>query len=406
MASSKRNGQENVVGINARDVRSINRSVILNLIRERQPIPRVGIARLSKLNKSTVSSIVASLLREELIVEEEAKSAAVGRNPTNLRLRTGKYLVGALSFDSWASTAAIVDVDGTIRHATEISASETSPEQFVAHCLEELNALRKQCSLGRFGGIGITVAGVVDPVHSMVVFAPNLGWKNVDLGKLVHKICPDVSSITIENDAKAAALAELWFGYHNINVSNFVFLSVGRGIGTGIVIDGHLLEGKSNLAGEFGHMTLVAGGEPCSCGNRGCWEAYASDYATVSRYLKAKGTKPGLGVRLRLENVISSAAAGDSVARDELRRTGHALGLGIANIIKAVDPDAIVIGGEITSVWELVAPQIIEGVKERGFFGTLGQTKILPTSLPGKSALLGAATLSISNFFSNSRVAV
>jgi predicted NBD/HSP70 family sugar kinase len=404
MIAPKKPRHEQVISINSRVIRSINRSVILNLIRERQPVSRAEIARLSKLNKSTVSSIVASLLQEELVVEEPAQNSSVGRNPINIRLRTGKHLVGAISFDSALTRAAIVDIDGTLRHTVDITTRETTPRTFVARCVADLNKLRKHHHLAQFKGIGITVAGIVDPRQARVVFAPNLGWKDVDLLAMVRELCPEVANVAVENDAKASALAELWFGNHDIDLSNFVFLSVGRGIGSGIVIDKKVLTGVSHFAGEFGHMTLIEGGEPCSCGNLGCWEAYASDRATVKRFAKASGRNETSAENFTLEGVIAAARGGDQAAKEELLRTGRYLGQGISNIIKSVDPDAIVIGGPITKAWDLVAPQIMQEVRSRGFFGQLGGTKILPTSLTGQPALLGAATLSIRRFFTDVRV--
>ena len=404
MITSKKLRHAHAIGINSRVIRHINRSIILNFIRERQPISRAAIAKVSKLNKSTVSSIVAGLLDEELIVEEPARYASVGRSPINIRLRTGKHLVGAISFDSALTRAAIVDIDGTIHYSTDITTRETNPRTFVTRCINDLTALRKRHHLGQFKGIGITVAGIVDSIHSKVVFAPNLGWEDVDLLAMVRELCPGVENIAVENDAKASALAELWFGHHDINLSNFVFLSVGRGIGSGIVIDKQVLDGESHFAGEFGHMTLIDGGEACSCGNLGCWEAYASDRATVERFAKANGVNGLRKGDFTLEDVITAAKGGDRVAQEELLRTGRYLGLGIANIIKAVDPDAIVVGGEITREWDRIAPAIMEGVKMRGFFGKLGQTTILPTSLSGQPSLLGAATLSIRTFFTDVRV--
>jgi N-acetylglucosamine repressor len=391
-----------MISVNAKVVRDINRSLILNFIRERQPISRASIARLSRLNKSTVSSIVAGLLEEELVVEETARTTTVGRTPINIRLRTGKHLFGAISFDAGMTMAAIVDIDGTIRHCTDIIPDSDDPCEFVSRCTGALNTLRSQQRLPQFRGIGISVGGIVDSVHLKVVYAPNLGWQDLDLGRMVVEQCPDVSVIAVENDAKASALAELWFGHHDINLSNFVFLSVGRGIGTGIVIDKRVLNGESNLAGEFGHMPLVDGGAFCSCGNLGCWEAYASDRATVQRYLASRNLGPG--ERFTMEDLIAAVAKGDPAAKKELLLTGQYLGLGIANIVKSVDPDAIIVGGTITRVWDLVVPAILEGLRKRSFAGHLGNTRILPTSLVGRPSLLGAATLPVRKVFADVRV--
>jgi len=404
MITGRRSRHDHVISVNAKVVRDINRSLILNFIRERQPISRASIARLSKLNKSTVSSIVAGLLNEDLIVEETAKTTAIGRTPINIRLKTGRHFFGAISFDAGMTRVAIVDIDGTIRHCSDTIADSDDPYEYVTRCTNALTTLRKRHHLPYLKGIGITVSGIVEPVHSKVVYARGLGWHDLDLGTMVIKQCPDVGVVAVENDAKASALAELWFGHHDINLSNFVFLSVGRGIGTGIVIDKRVLVGESNLAGEFGHMTLVDGGAQCSCGNLGCWEAYASDHATIQRYLRAKEMDPEAGMQFTMNDIVTAARNGDSTAKRELLQTGQYLGQGIANIIKSVDPDAIIVGGLITCAWELVEPAIMEGLKGRGFAGTLGHTTILPTSLSGRPSLLGAATLPVRKIFTHVRV--
>jgi N-acetylglucosamine repressor len=381
----------------------------LNFIRERQPISRATIARLAKLNKSTVSSIVSSLMSEDLIIEERGKSrtagrSSFGRNPINLGLKKGKNFVGAISFDSSSTQVAVVDIDGSVLHLDEIKTDVDATDDLVSRCAQTLKSIRTQHHLPHFKGIGISIAGIVDSAQARVVFAPNLGWEDLDIGEALRNHCPDAGIVAVENDAKAAALAELWFGRSDINLANFVFLSVGRGIGTGIVIDKRVLTGESNLAGEFGHMTLIEEGEPCACGARGCWEAYASDGATVRRYVAASSLNHGAESTVTIDDVIAAAKDGDAVAQEELRKTGRYLGMGIANIIKAVDPDAIIIGGHICAAWDLIEPEIMEAVRTRGFFGKPATTMILPTSLAVRPSLLGAAALAQRKLFSDVRV--
>ncbi len=406
MSSPRKSKQEHVISINSKVVRDFNRSVVLNFIRERQPISRARIAQLTNLNKSTVSSIVASLFDEELIDEEIEKGRNVGRTPINLRLKTGRHLVGAIHFDSIGTKIAIVDIDGTIKQSAEIKTEAVRPEEFIAHALEELASLRKRHHLPHFQGLGVTVAGIVDSVQSRVSFAPNLGWEEVDIGKIIRDLCPDVGMITVENDAKASALAELWFGKHDINLSNFVFVSVGRGIGTGIVMDKRIINGDSHAAGEYGHTTLFEGGTPCSCGNEGCWEAYASDRATVRRYVKEKYLDTEAASMVTIEDVINGALQSETVAREVLVRTGQYSGMGIANIIKSIDPEAIIIGGPITRAWDIIVPEITAALTRRAFFGKSRYKAILPSSLTAPAQLLGAAALPIRRVFSGFRIAM
>ncbi len=406
MTLAKKARHGNILSINAKVARNINRAIILNSIRERQPISRAKISELTKLNKSTVSSIVASLIAEDLIIEEPDHNRGVGRNPINLRVKRGKHYVGAIYFDSTKTELAVIDMDGTIISSTEIKTEMGNPSGFVSLCIEKLNAMRGQFHPHHFRGIGVTVAGIVDAAQSKVVYAPNLGWQDLDLGQVVRQHAPNIEMVTVENDAKASALAELLLGTHRVNPNNVVFLSVGAGIGAGIVVDNHILSGGSHAAGEFGHMTIVEGGEQCTCGNQGCWEVYASDRATIRRYAAGKNLHQDQSANISLANIIEFAKHGDTVAREALTKSAQYIGLGIANIIRSFDPEVIIIGGTITQAWNVIYPEIMETVNKRGFFGKQRNTAILPTSLTANPPLLGAAALSIRKIFTDYRIAL
>ncbi len=394
----------NVIGGNAKVLRSVNRGMILNMIREMQPISRINIARLTGLNKSTVSSIVAELLDEDLIYEQVNEDQNVGRNPYNLYLKLGKFYVGAINIDHSITRFAIADIDGSIIGKSSITSESQSPEKFVQKCVKELLSLCDKLKIKELDGIGISIAGIVDNKNLTVNFAPNLGWEDFNIGEVIKKAFPKIKNIVIGNDAKASALAEFWFGSHQINLSNFVFLSIGPGIGSGIVVGNKLIDGEFQASGEFGHMVIYEGGELCSCGNNGCWEAYASDRAIVRRYAIRKHKQVVQSVDYMVQDIIDLALKGDDLATEILRQTGYYLGLGIANIIKAIDPHVIIIGGRITQVWDLIYPDLIKVVKQRAYFGRKNNIKILPTSLKIRPRLLGAATLAIKEIFDGYRI--
>jgi predicted NBD/HSP70 family sugar kinase len=228
----------------------------------------------------------------------------------------------------------------------------------------------------------------------------------VDLGQIFRNSAPNIELITIENDAKASALAELLLGKHGTIPNSIIFLSVGYGIGTGIVLDNHILSGSCHAAGEFGHMIIVEGGELCSCGNQGCWEVYASDRATLRRYSLMKGLNLDQTHQLLITDIIARANGGDKTAHHTLAETAKYLGLGIANIVCSIDPEVIIIGGAITQAWNIVHPQIMEIVSRRDFSGSQRSNLILPTSLSGNPALLGAAALSLQKIFADYRIAI
>ncbi len=397
-------GSHKIISGNARVVRNVNRSVILNIIRDMEPVSRVQIAKLTGLNKSTVSSIVAALVADELIYEEESRHGNVGRNPISLRLKLGKHFVGAVNIDSARTILGIADIDGSFRDTISIATKCDEPERFVANCVTELSRLSDRLRVEHLEGIGVSVAGIVEPGSAKVTIAPNLGWEGFDIGKVLHERCGSDCVIHVDNDSKASALAELWFGKHGRTYSNFVFLSIGRGIGAGIVVEGKLLTGHYHASGEFGHITLFDGGNLCSCGNRGCWEEYASDRATIARYANLKHLNEAASRQISIQDVVDSALAGDEVSREVFAETGRFLGLGIANVIKAIDPEAIIIGGKITQVWHIIHQKMIEVVHQRTLFGKQKDVTIFPTSLPLRPELQGAAALVIKDLFSDYKI--
>lgn len=397
----------NVFSGNSKILRSINRTIILNIIREKQPISRANIAKITGLNKSTISSIVSELLDEDLIYEEIYIDNGVGRNPYNLFLKLGKHYVGAINIDSSVTRFAISDIDGSIKEESSILTDSRDKNKFIEICINELLTLSSSMGIDKLKGIGITVAGIVDSENLIVKFAPNLGWEDFNIGEITKKLLPNVDIIAVGNDAKASALAELWFGTHNINLTNFVFLSIGPGIGSGIIIDDKLLKGGNDASGEFGHMTIVEGGNLCVCGNYGCWEAYASDRATVQRYLIRKKMDISKNIDFAIDDILRQAENEDEVAIETLKQTGYYLGLGISNIIKAIDPQAIIIGGRIVRAWNLIFSEIMGVIKQRAFFSKKNDNiAILPTSLKVRPRLLGAATLAIKEIFDGYKIVV
>ena len=390
-----------ITSINPKVGRNINRSIILNAIREKQPISRTKISEITGLNKSTVSNIVTTLLDEELVDEEVSKNNEIGRNPLDLSIKRERNYVGAIYVDSLLTTLAVVDIDGTVVSRKSVKTDSADPGAFIPSCLDSLKEMHHKQLARPLRNIGITVAGIVDSGHSRVVYSSNLGWQDLDIGTIVQEHTQEVELLTIENDAKASALAELILGKHRVPSSSFIFLSIGPGIGAGIVVDNHILSGSSHAAGEYGHMTLVEGGEPCSCGNKGCWEVYACDRATVRYY---SDLAPAVNGAPGIDELAERALSGDPHAVSAFRKSAEYIGLGIANIIRTIDPQNIVIGGSVVKVWNIIYPVIMETVVRRGFFGEQRNTVVLATSLTDSPPLLGAAALSIRRIFTDYRI--
>lgn len=396
-----RNKRQNVIMGNAKVVRSINRAAILNIIREQQPISRIQIARITGLNKSTVTSIVPELVEEKLVYEAVDRDKNVGRNPISLRLQSGTHFVGGISIEAKNTHLVVADIDGSIKAKETVKTRAADPADFLADCARRLTDLRVSQNVSAFKSLGICLPGVVDPQNGTVFFSPQLGWENLDLAGKMQTLMPEQDAIVVDNDANASALAELWFAKHDKPLQDFVFLQVENGIGAGIVLEKELVRGGNFASGEFGHLTIYEGGELCACGNYGCWEAYASVGATLKRYqLRSVSREKPDG----LQSIVAEARQGDEIAREVLLQTGQYLGLGIANIIKAVDPHVIVLSGGIVEAFDLIYPEMMATVNRRAFWGRKREIKILPTALAVEPRVLGAATLAIQELFNDFRI--
>jgi len=397
---------DNFISGNHKIVRNINRSAILNLVRERQPVSRAALSKLSDLNKSTVSSIVLELLEEKLIHETRNGESTGGRKPILLRLSRQDFFIGAIDFDPNYTYVAIGDIEANILEKKAIKTENHHPEDFIRTCLLELLELKAGLGCPNLKSIGISVPGIVDGAIGKVFVAPDLEWKNIDIKKIYKEVIykNQSESVIIENEANASALAEQWFGNALENNSNMVFIS--EGIGTGVIFEGKLVQGSYNLAGQFGHTTIEADGRLCVCGNRGCWELYASNLATVQRFYALK-KKPFDGSPImEMQRIIAAAFDGDEDAISAIRETGRYLGIGISNIIKGIDPEIVVLGGIITTAWDLIYPEMMREIRSRVFFELNESRKVIPTSLKERSSLVGAFTLAIKEIFSGYKITI
>jgi predicted NBD/HSP70 family sugar kinase len=237
---------------------------------------------------------------------------------------------------------------------------------------------------------------MVDPGGGHVLHAPTLGWRDVNLRDPLSVALG--IPVHIENSGKACALAQLWATRSDIIASgNSVFVSVSDGVGTGIVVNGEVLRGRHNTAGEFGHVPLSIDGPKCSCGATGCWEAYISNLATLSRYLgqdvselRPRDTETA---GFTVEDLIARARAGDAKALAAINSTARYLGLGLASIVNALDPARIFIGGEITTAWSLIEPIVRSALRERTLTEFGGSTEIHIVAAEDHPRLRGAVAL-------------
>jgi predicted NBD/HSP70 family sugar kinase/predicted transcriptional regulator len=381
-------------------IRGINRQIVLNYVRDREPISRAEIARETALQRSTVSTIVEELKTGGLIEEIGEGESTGGRRPTLLQLRAAGAMAIGVDITPTCTTIATSDLAGRVLEREDFPHIE-QPEQLYARVIESVRKLAARAGERKIEGVGISLPGLVDPDSGRAIYIPWFEWRD-------WPVAAEISAATgldviIDNDANAAALAALWFGRQELREArDFIMVLVAEGIGTGIVVDGQIYRGERGGAGEFGHMIVGERGPvACSCGNHDCWEAFASGRAAVARYLQGGGDGGDANGRpLDLAQVVDRALAGETRAANALTETAHYLGIGISNLIVGLSPEAVVVGGPIARAWPLVGDALGQTI-QRSVRRGLPSALIMPSILGDHPTLMGAISLVLARKFAS-----
>lgn len=375
-------------------IRYINRQIVLNFIREKEPISRAEISHETALQRSTVSLIVDELKTRGLIYEIEGESTG-GRPPTLLRLHASASLAIGVDIGTAHTTIAVADLAGRIVDKEKF---ETDPD--VRATFRKVGAsLQKFIRVhGNIEGIGVCVPGLVDPETHIALFIPHFKWRNWPVASELRKLTG--VPVTIDNDANAAALAELWLGRPEIrDVRDFILVLVEEGVGTGIIFDGQVYQGVAGAAGEFGHMTIGKGAPvACAAGSEECWEAFASERATLARY---RQRAPHVDSEITFLQLIDRAFGQDEAACDALLETAYYLGLGIANLTKGLSPEAVILAGDIARAWPLIAGELRSTLAANTICSGLPLAPVFASTLGDDTRLLGALSLVLARKFAS-----
>ncbi len=389
--------------------REINRQIILNLVRELQPLSRADLARRMEIGRGMITSLVDELLAEEAIYEGATVDAPRGRKPKMLYVRTRDRLVIGIDVRFSNTYLMVADFGGT-PVVMERFDTITDPVALVAELAERVERLLQvHQGAGRCEGIGLVVPGMTDQRTGRVLFAPQLGWRDVSLRDALAAATG--LPVQIENAPIACALAQMWLGQRGSDMpTDFVYVTVSDGVGAGIVVNGEVVRGAAQSAGEFGHIPLSIEGPQCLCGATGCLEAYTSNLATLSRYLghtlSATGTRKLLQESgITIVDVIARARAGEERAKAAIQETARYLGIGIASIINALNPAQIFVGGEIAAAWSDIEPAIRDAINARALTAAGAATPIIPDPASDHPRLRGAAALVAAPTFAAPRLA-
>src|ERR1700730_14535465 len=387
--------------------REINRRIALNLIRTNQPISRADLARVMGTRGGAVSLLVDELIRDRAIFEGATGEAKRGRKPTFLYIDSRQRCVVAVDIRPTRTFVMVTDLVARQLASVTSFPTERDPKRFVRGLVKRVKGLlAEHKDLGICQGVGVVVPGVVESETGLVLLAPNLGWRNL---RLRDPIAAALGvPVQIENSGKACALAQLWAAGGAKVPSNFVYISVSDGLGVGIVLGGELVRGQHNMAGEFGHVPLNIDGPRCGCGATGCWEAYVSNLATLSRYfgrdLRERPLRPDVA-SMTVDDLIVRARGGDGKALAALLSTARYLGLGLGSVVNAIDPSHVYIGGEISAAWDMIEATVRAGLTERALTPSAGGTPIIIVPSEQYPRLRGAAALIAASSFAKGLVA-
>ncbi|MBA4421235.1 MAG: hypothetical protein C0391_08810 [Anaerolinea sp.] len=383
-------------------IRAINRSIILNMIKNYGAIARAEIAKKSKLSPATVTGITANLIQEGLVFEKTSGDSTGGRPPILLALNPrGGYVVG-LKLTDKEVIAALTDLEANIISKDKVTLSGNTPEVVIGDIVGLIKHLLKTKSVDRdlVFGIGLGLAGIIDPQNGVLVKSPYFGWKNIPIQLLIQE---KVNLPTyIENDVNTLTLSEKLFGGGH-DTENFLVVTVGRGVGLGIVMNGQFYSGDSGGAGELGHTMIMKDGPLCECGKRGCLEAFIGDPALLKEADEA--FRKGL-LEYKIQDITqltTMAQTGNEVAQTIYSTAGEILGWSVANLIQVFNPGRILISGEGTRAGKFLFDPMKEAIKKYTMPELLPYTEILIDEWGDDAWARGAASLVLQEVFKSPR---
>lgn len=388
--------------------REINRKIVLNLVREHQPVSRADLARQMHVGRGMITQLVDELIAHGIVAEGATANVPRGRKPKLLHVATRDRYCIAVDVRFSRTHVALTDMDGR-QLAMETMDTRLDPAQLVADIAARVERLLASHGAERCEGIGVVVPGMIHRRTGLILNSPQLGWRDVPLREALAEATG--LRVLIENAPIACALAWMWLPpFARDGVDSFAYVTVSDGVGVCVVDHGEVFRGHGDTAGEFGHLPLSLDGPRCMCGMRGCLEAYTSNVATLARYFEVDASVPASREALRgygfgMEDLIVRVRDGDVRAEAALKETGRYLGIGLAGIITALSPARVVLSGEITAAWDVIGDLVTAGVRERTITSAAANTPIVIAPTGDSPRLRGATALLVAQRFAAPKVA-
>jgi len=393
------------VTTNGKVMGGLNESLVVNMIRRRGPISRVDIAKLTGLTAPTVTNVSGKLIEAGLIQEYMVGEYSGGRRP--VLLKANSEMVNMIIVDIRSKEIKGYLINGELEVTEEICHDiRKLDKDKILSLVEDTIAKCYASDNGKLAmAIGIIVRGPVMSREGLSLFSPSTGWHNVPLKYIMEEKFR--LPVFVENDMRAMALGAYHYGPYR-DIKNAVFLGVGGGIGSGIILNGELYRGLGDSAGEIGHTVVDVNGPACSCGNLGCLEAMASETALITMVTKAiedgensllyEMVESNINA-IRPEHIYAAAGDGDLLAIRALQHVGRYLGMGAANIINIFNPQLVLIGGGIVKGQQFIEETMKEVIKERALGNCYSSTRIEFSTEGRRAALKGIVDLVMEGIF-------
>lgn len=393
-------------------VRELNLSLVLRYLLNEAPVSRAQIAQATGLNKSTVSSLVEDLIARRLVHEIGMNSIGTGRPSTLMEINplAGSVIGVELGVDFLA--VVLTDFTGKILWQHITAADPSDPvEKILARTLTLAQQAIDFCQAQALEplGLGISTPGTVDIAQGVLVFAPNLDWRNVPIQQFFEQHTG--LDVYVENDANAAAVAEHLFGAAR-QCQDFIFVYAGVGIGGGLFLNGKLYRGNNGYAGEIGHAPIRI--EPfqalCHCGSYGCWETYANQASILQRVQDRLDRRQdsiltrmiaAQNTSLSISILKDAADAGDPDVLGSLAEAGEAMGQGFAILVNILNPEKIILGGPLSVFGDYLLPSIVATAAKHALPEIKPTVEITVSSFKSDASLVGAVSVVVDDILSN-----
>jgi predicted NBD/HSP70 family sugar kinase len=372
-------------------MRRMNEALVLGLIHDLGPISRSEIAEASGLSLAAISGIAGALIEQGIVIEERRGESTGGRRPILLAINHAAALVIGVKLTQEQIIVALTDLGAEIveQRARPIG-PDLHPETVIAALAALVDELRAAHPGKRFLGIGLGMAGIIDRARGVCRWSPFLHWRDVPVRDMLEARVG--LPVIVENDVNALVFAERWFGA-GAGSPDFLVVTLGVGVGMGLMLNGELYRGARDGAGEFGHSTVIEGGPLCNCGKRGCVEAYVGEPALRRAVAEA------MGEPIPFEAAIERARAGDEALAAVFANAGHMLGLGLAAVLNLLNPSLVIVGGEGAHVLDLLLPSLRDTLARHCFADLFEGVELVVEPWGDDAWARGAAGLMLDEFF-------